>query len=344
MDEPSRGAGANRPDDAAARKGGADDGTEELPLFARGLRIKSLAERIGELAAGFEDGGFPNRDEVADGVLLPILLHLGWDIADTRVVAPGFETPAGTVDFALCHPPGEPRVLVSIGALPGSTADSGDHPFEDTSIPALQVTVAEDGREWAIHFPAGRGSMRNRRFARFDVADDPTEDAAGILDTYLSFHAVRSGDAFRMAALDYAELRFPAEAHGAWRRALKGREVRHRFLRELKEAVGVPADRDRAQEFIAGQIGSVEWPADPPDPQPARRVQLGDKVYVYDFESREIVVRVVVGSDPDWGNGEVSRESAFGHALLGAHEGDVRNVKMPGGQCLRMRIVLIVDG
>ena len=344
MDQPSRGAGANRPDDAVAREGGADDGTEELPLFARGLRIKSLAERIGELAAGFEEGGFPNRDEVADRVLLPILLHLGWDIADTRVVAPGFDTPAGAVDFALCHPPREPRVLVSIGKLPGSAAGPGNHPFEDTSIPALQLAVADDGREWAIHFPAGRGSIRNRRFAHVDIVDDSSEDAARILDTYLSVHAVRSGDAFRMAGRDYAELRFPAEAHGAWLRALKSREVRRRFLRELEEAVGAPADRDRAQAFVLGQIGSVEWPADPPDPEPARRVQVGDRVYVYDFESREIVVRVVVRSDPDWGNGEVSRESAFGHALLGAHEGDVRDVRMPGGQCSRMRIVLIVDG
>ncbi len=301
MDEPSR--------DAAAQKGGGDDGTEELPLFARRSRIESLAERIGELAAGFGDGDYANRDDVSNGVLLPILRHLGWDIGDAGVVTPGFETPAGTVDVALCHPPGEPRV-----------------------------------REWAIHFPVGRGSLRNRRFARVDIADDPTEDAAEILDTYLSFHAVRSGEALQVAGRDYAELRFPAEAHGAWRRALKGREVRHRFLRELKEAVGMPVDPDHAQEYIAGQIGSVGWPPDPPDPDPARRVQVGDKVYVYDFESREIVVRVVVGSDPDWEKGEVSRESSFGQALLGAHAGEVRNVRLPGHQRSRMRIVLIVDG
>ena len=95
---------------------------------------------------------------------------------------------------------------------------------------------------------------------------------------------------------------------------------------------------------MLGQLGSVEWPADPPDPEPARRVQVGDRVYVYDFESREIVVRVVVGGDLDWDRGEVSRESAFGHALLGVREGEVRDVMLPGGQRSRMRIVLIVDG
>lgn len=106
--------------------------------------------------------------------------------------------PAGAVDLALCHPPGEPQVLVSIGAGPGAAADPGDHPFEDTSVRALQLTVTEDGRSWAFHFPAGRGSMRNRRFARVDIADNPSEDAADILDTYLSCHAVTSGDALQM--------------------------------------------------------------------------------------------------------------------------------------------------
>ena len=344
MDETGRPADPREPDATAGQSRRADDDTDELPLFARQLRIESLAERIGELAAGFEDGDFPNRDDVANGVLLPVLLHLGWDIGDAGVVTPGFETSASAIDFALCHPPGEPRVLVSIGTGSGAADDPGDHPFEDTSVRALQLTVTEDGRSWAFHFPAGRGSMRNRRFARVDIAADPSEDAADILDTYLSFHAVTSGDALQVAARDYGELRFPAESHGAWSRALNGRELRRRFLRELEEAVGVPADGDRAQAFILGQLGSVEWPADPPDPEPARRVQVGDRVYVYDFESREIVVRVVVGGDPDWDRGEVSRESVFGHALLGAREGEVRDVRLPGRQRSRMRIVLIVDG
>ncbi|MDE2795042.1 MAG: GreA/GreB family elongation factor [Gemmatimonadota bacterium] len=111
----------------------------------------------------------------------------------------------------------------------------------------------------------------------------------------------------------------------------------------MKEGTGAPADRKRAQGFILGQIDSIQWPADPPDPAPARRVGVGDKVYVYDFESREIITRVVVGAEPDWNKDEVSRDSPTGYALLGAREGEEREVSLPGQEPNRIRIVLIVD-
>ena len=256
-------------------------------------------------------------------------------------MTPGLETPAGAVDLALCHPPGEPRILVRTGALPGTASAPADHPFDDCSTLAIQLAVSEDGRDWRFHFPAGRGGIGNRQFARFDIVDGASEDVAQALDTYLSFHAAKSGEAFREAGRDYAERRFPAEAHEAWRSSVAGREVVRRFLREMEEAVGVPADRRRAVGFVRSQLASVRWPADPPDPKPARRVEVGDRVYVYDFESREIVTRVVVGREPDWERGEVSRDSAVGHSLLGAREGEEREVGLPGREPTRVRIVLI---
>ena len=35
------------------------------------------------------------------------------------VAVPAFTTAAGSVDFALCHPVGDPRILIKVGALPG---------------------------------------------------------------------------------------------------------------------------------------------------------------------------------------------------------------------------------
>jgi len=331
----------DRPNDHDDGPRPADDPAGGLPLFDRQWRIESLARRLRELAGDFEHGNFKARRDIEEGVLLPLLRHLGWDVEEPRVVVPGFETPGGVVDFALGHPPGHPRILVRIGAPPGSVDAPGDHPFRDCSIPAIQLAVSEDGRRWRFHFPAGRGSIRNREFARFDIVGDASEDVAEAFDTYLSFHAVKPGEAFRDAERKYRDRRFPAEAHGAWRRSVAGREVLRRFLRELQEAVGVPADRRRALGFVRGQLSSIRWPPDPPDPKPARRVAVGDRVWVYDFKSREIIVRMVVGSEPDWDEGEVSRDSAIGHALLGAREGEEREIRLPGREPMHLRIVLI---
>ena len=343
MDETSSVVDADRPHDLGGEPRPADDPAGGLPLFDRRLRIESLTEKLNGLVDDIEQRSIATRTrrDVADGVVLPLLRHLGWDVADNTAVTPGFKTPAGAVDFALNHPPGHPRTLIGIGARPEPAAAPGDHPFDDFSIQAIQLAVSENGRGWRFHFPAGRGSIRNREFARFDIVADANEDVAEALDTYLSFHAAKSGENFREAAWDYGERRFPAEAHRAWRRSVAGREVWRRFLREMEETIGVPADRRRALGFVRGQLSSIRWPPDPPDPKPARRVEVGDRVWVYDFESREIIVRVVVGREPDWEKGEVSRDSAVGHALLGAREGEEREVALPGGDATRIRIVLI---
>ena len=343
MDETSSVVDADRPHDLGGEPRPADDPAGGLPLFDRRLRIESLTEKLNGLVDDIEQRSIATRTrrDVADGVVLPLLRHLGWDVADNTAVTPGFKTPAGAVDFALNNPPGHPRTLIRIGARPGPAAAPGDHPFDDFSIQAIQLAISEDGRGWRFHFPAGRGSIRNREFARCDIVADPNEAIAEILDAYLSFHAAKSGENFREAAWDYGEKRFPAEAHRAWRRSVAGREVWRRFLREMEETIGVPADRRRAMGFVRGQLSSILWPPDPPDAKPARRVGVGDRVWVYDFEAREIIVRVVVGREPDWEKGEVSRDSAVGHALLGAREGEEREVALPGGDATRIRIVLI---
>ena len=332
-----------------------DDPASGLPLFDERMRIEDLAAVVraiaGEItsadatAAGRHgarpaEHGAATLAETVDGGVVPLLRQLRWDVDDGDTVARGFETAAGAVDFALCGRSGDPRVLVQVGALPGAAHDRELHPFDDTSIRAVQVAVSADGRGWRFHFPAGRGSLRNREFVRFDIVDDEGTRVAEVLHAYVDRHAVQSGESLRQAEADYRERRFPAEAHAAWRRALGGPELLKRFRREMEEAIGVAPAPERSGDFVRGQLASVRWPADPPDPRPARRVGVGDRVWVHDLASREIVERRVVGRDPKWDRGEVSAESSVGHALLGAREGDTRDVSLPDGE-RRVRIVLI---
>ena len=315
--------------------------TGGLPLFDPALRIRSLRDLIKELVDDMEPGEFRSRREVEEGILRPVLSRLGWDFEDPGAVVAGFETGSGTVDWALCLPDGDPRILVGIDSPPDPDEGEREHPFDDRTIPAIQLAISEDGGLWTLHFGTGRGSIRNREFARFDIARDPNKRVAEILDTFLARHAIKSGEAFRQAERDYGEKRFPAEALAAWRRSLLGPELLERFLVEMKEATGVFPSRARAEGFVRGQVDGRTWAADPPDPRPARRVAAGDRVWVYDFAAREIVTHVVVGGDPDWEAGEVSRDSPIGHALLGTREGETREVHAPDRDSRPVRVVLI---
>ena len=312
----------------------------DLPLFQREWRIQDLSELVEELEKDMEQGKFRTRREVVDGILKPLFAQLGWDFADADRVVRRFETATGSVDFALCLPDGDPRVLVSIDPRPDPDGEDA-HPFDDLAIPAIQLSVSEDGRLWRLHCGAGRGSVRNREFARFEIVSDPARMVAEILETFLAHHAIKSGEALREAARDYGAKRFPAEALAAWRRSLLAEEAVERFLAEMKKATGVLPDLARAEAFVHGQVDAVPWPADPPDPTPSRRVALGDRVWFHDFASGEIVTKVVVGGEADFERGEVTRDSSVGHALLGAREGEEREMRVPGEAPKAVRIVLI---
>ena len=77
-----------------------------------------------------------------------------------------------------------------IEATPDNDRLHDDHPFNDCAHEAIQLAISKDGREWAFHFPAGPGSVRNREFARFDIVQDPEQQVADELEKYLAFHEV----------------------------------------------------------------------------------------------------------------------------------------------------------
>ena len=311
------------------------------PLFDPRLRIEDLAEHLREASASRK------RPETLVNlgceIVLPLLDRLGWDVEDKSVVKPGLRLTTGLIDFALCVPPGNPQVLIKIGGLPGNPDQTTASPFDDCTLPATQLAVSEDARIWRLHFPAGRGKTRSREFARFELVPESAEGMAQAFDRFLACHSVESGEAWREAERVYGQKRFVPEANRAWRHSLKGEEVLQRFEREMKEAIGVAVDGERAKRFVQGRIASIPWPPDPPDPNPVRQVAVGDRVWVYDSGSREIVERRVVDGDPDIELGEVSRDSPFGYALLGAQEGEERPLHLPGQASRPVRIILIGD-
>lgn len=314
--------------------------TDQPSLFDPVLWKEDLFKLLRRGVGSLDHGGSTTTTEVGDCIVVPVLRHLGWDVDDDEQVVRGHETTAGAVDFVLCDTSREPAVLIKIGALPAVTNKATTHPFEDRTIRAIHLAVSEDGHVWRFHLAAGRGTIRNREFECVHV-DTETDVVAEAFERYLAFQAVKSGAALRLAEQDYGRKRFPAEAHGAWHRSLLGRELLHRFLREVEEAIGVAPDPEQAEEFVSRQCGSASWPPDPPEAKPARRVAMGDRVWVYDFALREIVTHTVVGGDPDCERGEVSCGSAVGFALLGAREGEERELRLPDKAPRPIRIVLI---
>ena len=72
----------------------------------------SLESILTDIIARLRQGRFPNEQAISQGIVLRVLQELGWDIYDTTLVWPEFQTGEGRADFALCHPPSKPADFI----------------------------------------------------------------------------------------------------------------------------------------------------------------------------------------------------------------------------------------
>ena len=77
----------------------------------------AFVSTIADVKRGIAAGSFRSETEISRGVVGRILDGLGWPVFDVHVVTPEFKIGSKKVDYALCHPPGNPSVLFEVKAL-----------------------------------------------------------------------------------------------------------------------------------------------------------------------------------------------------------------------------------
>ena len=238
---------------------------------------ETLTSAIEDLKRSIAAGSFRSEAEISRGVVSRILHALGWPVFDVHVVSPEFKIGTRNVDYALCHPPGKPSVLLEVKDL-GKADDKGEKQlFEYCFHQGVPIAVLTDGRGWSFFFPAGQGSYQERRFARIDlVGDDPTDSAKTLTD-YLQAEDVRSGAARNRAQRDYEAARQEKEAASqyvsVWRKLLTEPEslLLDLFCEEVEQATGVRPDRAGAAGFVRAQAPKAARPPNQARTRPQKR-------------------------------------------------------------------------
>lgn len=140
-----------------------------------------LVDDIEQIRSGLQAGRFPNEASVSQGIVLRILNALGWPTYDTARVCPEFPLGGRRVDFALCHSPGKPRILVEVKQV--GLGDSGERQlFEYAFHAGVPVVILTDGREWSFFLPGESGDYGERRVYKLDLVDRSVEESAGRLE------------------------------------------------------------------------------------------------------------------------------------------------------------------
>ncbi|MFT5837497.1 MAG: putative type IV restriction endonuclease [Candidatus Azotimanducaceae bacterium] len=161
-----------------------------------------LVQILSDITMKLRQGRFPNEQSISQGVVLRLLQELGWDVYDTNVVWPEYQTGEGRADFALCYPASKPSVFIEV-KQPGKAEDGVRQALEYAFHTGVPFIVLTDGKTWSLYLPAEQGSYEDRRVYKLDLFERDAEHGATILTKYLASRRVESGEALEDARKEY---------------------------------------------------------------------------------------------------------------------------------------------
>ena len=228
----------------------------------------TLEDDLADIIDRIKEGRFGNEAAVSLGIVVRLLSGMSWPTHDPTVVSPEHPLGGDRVDFALCHPPGRPIVLIEVKRDDeGSGADR--QLFRYAVHHGVPLAVLTTGRLWHFFLPGERGNYDERRVYKLDLLErDPAEGAAR-LRRYLAYQDVCSGAAVEAARADYRDIAKGQQIRGtlpeAWAKLVEeGDELLVELVADKVESLcGYKPDPDTVATFLAEIIRSS-----PPPPPP----------------------------------------------------------------------------
>ena len=251
---------------------------------------QNLEKSLQEVAAGLQQGRFPNEAAISQGIVLRILNDLGWPVFEQTVVAPEFSVEGRRVDFALCPRGKSPAVFIEV-KQPHTSAGGDAQLFDYAFRMGVPLALLCNGQVWEFFLPTETGGMSDRQLYHLDILSRTSEDSAARLRKYLGYDGHLSGEAIDRARRDHRDRQRTREVQNAlvpaWQALLKSEddalmqafaaaveresgfeppvELLSGFVQEqLKRLTGVPSQRPTPKQ--------VSPPRSGPQPRP---VQMG---------------------------------------------------------------------
>jgi hypothetical protein len=165
----------------------------------------SLNSDIEDIKSKLKSGSYQNEAAVSQGIILRLLNSLGWPIFDSLRVSPEYTIGTGRVDYALCHPPGKPIILIESKDV-GSAYGGEKQLFEYAFHQGIPMAVLTDGQEWSFFLPGEQGAYHERCVYKLDLIARSTEECFRVFDRYLNYEQVISGNAITNAKNDYKDV------------------------------------------------------------------------------------------------------------------------------------------
>ena len=161
-----------------------------------------LKEHIDDIRTRLEHKQFRNETAVSLGIVYRLLAALEWPTFNPQIVSPEHPIDTGKVDYALCHPAGEPLVLIEVkrgGNIEGAERQLFEYAFRHPT----PILILTNGQLWRFFHSSGSMNYTEQFVYEFDIVEDDSEEVAARLNKYLNYASIQSGKAIAAIEEDY---------------------------------------------------------------------------------------------------------------------------------------------
>lgn len=225
-----------------------------------------LTEHITEIQRAIRAGQFSNEAAVSRGVVMRLLQALNWPIFDTNIVWPEYPLETLKVDYALCHPPSKPTVIIEVKNI-GNLEGADSKLFEYAFRAGVPMAILTDGQEWHFYLPAEKGSILERRFYKLDILKRDLDEIVNRFERYLAYEGIRNGEALKSARAEHDSASILREVKTnipiAWRKIIEEQDsiLIDLISEKVADLCGYKPEPDFVSSFLLEQL---KTPSSPP--------------------------------------------------------------------------------
>lgn len=141
-----------------------------------------------------------NQASINQGIILPILQLLGWNIYNINEVTPEFSFENKRIAYLLRT---DNRSRVFIGITNSVDVNGFDNNHFDVSQLGIELAVLTNGKTWCFYLPSEESGNKVEKFCIVNILSQDPEVVSQLLIDYLSKHNVQVGKSIQTAKLIY---------------------------------------------------------------------------------------------------------------------------------------------
>ncbi len=193
--------------------------------------------------------------QTSQGIVLPILNNLGWDVFDTSEVTPEYSVGGRRVDFAL-RIQSINKVFLEIKKTSENLENHQEQLVYYAFQQGVKLAILTNGITWQFYLPLEEGGWEQRRFFTIDLMEQSIGDAIEKFESLLQRKHIDSGNAYQKAKSLYEGRQknkiIKEKLPEAWRKLIsEPDEMLVELLNDTLEKIsGYKAENSQITEFL----------------------------------------------------------------------------------------------